>query len=920
MRKHPHNRLILATLTVLLAIAVPKASGQTLAHRYSFNEPVGALTFTDSAGGAAWEGELYGAAYLDGSQLQLDGFGSFGAMPAGIASGYGKITIEFWASFSDANPVWTRVFAFGSQDGAGNMATGLDYCHYAGGNWQNLGLRTTAANVWANNPGGLNGQTDVHVTIVVDPDNDLMYYYNGTAIASNPGVNGDNGQVPPLSGINDTLCLMGKSLYEVDATLLGSIDEFRLYDGAVGPARVAINDAAGPDQYVAEAGALESVQLTSPVNTLSVNQESQQLFTGNFANVTGVNLVLYGGASFQSSDSNVLTVTPGGLVRAVAPGTAEVQAAFGGLTAKSTLTVLSAPAVLAHRYSFATDASDSAGSAHGTLEGTVSIVDGKALLDGASGSSIELPGSKINIAGYSSVTFDAWVDFDDVPHWCRLFDFGEEGGSSEIYLAPRVNNGGQHWVSQNIAGGRTTAWQGAYANLSAHLTVVVDPTASTLALYRDGVLEYARYDASAPLSLVATTAATLGRSLVAVDPYMPGAIDEFRIYRGALLPQEIALAHQNGPAATSHDAGALLAIEVDPTEYPAFSGMVPPKIRADYANLKGFNLFPNNSAVVNGLTLTSSDPTVIEVLSNNMLRTHRPGTAILTANYLGQTDSATVASRNSAVLEHRYSFASGAGDSVGTAHGTLQGNAQVADGSLVLDGSPDTYVELPARLLKDYDAVTIEAWVDFHAAGVWGRLWYFGDDRENEFYLAPSVNGGTAHRYSTGFPVGGNTMDISPAWENQPLHLTCVYGNGSMELYVNGVNERSLNAVTGRLSQVGDWYSWIGRSPYPDPFMNCSVLEFRIYRGRLSPEEIVATESLGYEVLLGTSSPTLVAARNGADLVLTWPVANAGAWVQAATNLDGPWTTLSQSPTLAGNQWQVTLSTEGPARFFRLWR
>ena len=32
----------------------------------------------------------------------------------------------------------------------------LNYCHYAGGDWQNLGVHTAGANVWANNPGGLN--------------------------------------------------------------------------------------------------------------------------------------------------------------------------------------------------------------------------------------------------------------------------------------------------------------------------------------------------------------------------------------------------------------------------------------------------------------------------------------------------------------------------------------------------------------------------------------------------------------------------------------------------------------------------------------------------------------------------------------------------------------------------------------------
>jgi len=62
-----------------------------------------------------------------------------------------------------------------------------------------------------------------------------------------------------------------------------------------------------------------------------------------------------------------------------------------------------------------------------------------------------------------------------------------------------------------------------------------------------------------------------------------------------------------------------------------------------------------------------------------------------------------------AELTHRYSFTAGADDSVGTAHGTLEGNAAIVDGAVSLDGSAGTFVNLPGHLIDGYQAVSFEA-------------------------------------------------------------------------------------------------------------------------------------------------------------------------------------------------------------------
>jgi hypothetical protein len=550
------------------------------------------------------------------------------------------------------------------------------------------------------------------------------------------------------------------------------------------------------------------------------------------------------------------------------------------------------------------------------------VSGGKLVLDGSAGTYLDLPGDNINIATNKSITLEAWVTFNDSTFWARLFDFGADGGNNEIYAAPTgPGNGGEHrGVSENFPGGRTIDWKGAWTNFTAHITVVVDPPTSTLAVYRDGVLEFARYDANGALSGIATNLAVLGRSLVGADPYLPASIDEFRIYSGALTPAEIALTQTSGPDSTNRNAGQLNSIKVVTNPYPAFSGIVPPVILANYANLANFNLVPNSSAAPNTLVVTSSDTNVIQVLPNNMLRTLRPGSATLTASFQGKTDSATVTVQNIARLTHRYTFNTDANDSVGTANGNLLGNANVSGGSLVLDGSPGTYVELPPGLIDGYQAATIDAWVTFNAAQTWSRLWYFGDDRADEFYIAPSVNGGTAHWISTGLTFGANTLTVAPQFENETLHVTGIFGNGNLEIYTNGILEAADGAITARLDEVGNWFSWIGRSPYPpDPYLSANVDEFRVYRGRLAPDEIRAADVLGPNQL-PTTNVSVTVSRSAGNVTLSWPVAAAGFSVQSKPTLIGSWSTLTNAPTLVGNNWQMTVPTGNTAQFFRLWR
>ncbi len=238
-----------ATLTVLPTSDFPA----TLVHRYSFQDTAGSTTFADSVGGPAWDGTLQGSAALDGSSLQLDGsIGCFASLPSYIMSNYTQMTVEFWVDVAPSNPIWTYVFAFGDQAGGGKTS-GIDYAPYAGGAWQNSDLRGgDGSYVFANKNTTLLGTTGNHVTLIADPANNVLSFYNGPTFVSGLNLNKDGSAsaVPSLALINDVNNWLGASLYSWDPYFAGAIHEFRIYQGVLPVQAIALNDAVGPDQYI----------------------------------------------------------------------------------------------------------------------------------------------------------------------------------------------------------------------------------------------------------------------------------------------------------------------------------------------------------------------------------------------------------------------------------------------------------------------------------------------------------------------------------------------------------------------------------------------------------------------------------------------------------------------------------------------
>jgi alpha-L-arabinofuranosidase len=334
------------------------------------------------------------------------------------------------------------------------------------------------------------------------------------------------------------------------------------------------------------------------------------------------------------------------------------------------------------------------------------------------------------------------------------------------------------------------------------------------------------------------------------------------------------------------------------------------------------------------ITYASANTNIAVVDINGNITGVGSGTAGIIATYaslgLSATQSVQVAYIPTA-LAHRYSFSETSGtnvaDSVGGPawNGTLPRGGTLGGGQLALAAASSQYVQLPAGILSNYSAVTIEAWVTFpDQLPVYCFFFGFGN-----------TNGSSGMNYIFCAPQGGRIAITAIDYTGElsaygyfdfsfhtNFHVAAVFNPplGCLALYTNGVLAGINNSVTVPFSSVNDVCSYIGRSLYSgDPYPDFTLDEFRIYNGALTVNEIAATQVLGPDQLLSAASPAISASAAGGSLTLSWPVASAGYTVLTTTNLAaGNWITAVVTPQIVGSQWQVVLPITGNARFYRL--
>ena len=233
---------------------------------------------------------------------------------------------------------------------------------------------------------------------------------------------------------------------------------------------------------------------------------------------------------------------------------------FGrALSAGEVRDVAWAPPSLAHRYSFASNAWDSVGMAHGRLMGNATVTNGALTLTGTSGDYVNLPGGLVSGCGAVSVEF--WATFGASGSWARVFDFGTYSGASGqnyLYFCPNTGSSG-HRLEMATNTMVTFDIAGTLNNRSVQVVCVVDPATGFGAVYTNGVLEKAVTNSWPALGSISSAWSYLGRSLWSSDPWLNATIDEFRIYDGRLTAEEIAMNYAAGPDTLYQDVWLTMA-------------------------------------------------------------------------------------------------------------------------------------------------------------------------------------------------------------------------------------------------------------------------------------------------------------------------------------------------------------------------
>jgi hypothetical protein len=213
-----------------------------------------------------------------------------------------------------------------------------------------------------------------------------------------------------------------------------------------------------------------------------------------------------------------------------------------------------------------------------------------------------------------------------------------------------------------------------------------------------------------------------------------------------------------------------------------------------------------------------------------------------------------------AALKHQYTFNGGVTDSVGTAHGTLFGNATTSAGQLVLPGGAGDYLGLNAAQIgiASYTDLTIESWFTADAHMTWARLFDFGN-REvaaaNQGYISyvPQQGGGTGGGLGIFATPGAARTEAAhslPA-AGTKHHLAFVIddnangGSDQLHVYMDGALAVSVNHSRS-LSNVLETFAYLGRSLVAaDPYFDGSIDEFRIHDNAFSLAAVQASFAQG---------------------------------------------------------------------------
>jgi hypothetical protein len=242
----------IAAVAMGLAVAGQVAQAQTLIHQWNFNETTG-TTAEDMVGTA--DATLLGAATFNGTGgVTLNGTAGTYINLGGNLLTTTSVTLEGWFSYSVGN---NNVHLFSFDDGTG---TGTQNGGAWNGNYMRYNINNGAATVEIPNRGNPyntgnagDGKVTGSPTISQNSLHHAVFVYDSAGGVESLYLDGVlqasvTGTVAPASNIFDARGSLGASPWDAwgDPYLVGTIDQFSIYDGALSGTQVGDLFAAGP--------------------------------------------------------------------------------------------------------------------------------------------------------------------------------------------------------------------------------------------------------------------------------------------------------------------------------------------------------------------------------------------------------------------------------------------------------------------------------------------------------------------------------------------------------------------------------------------------------------------------------------------------------------------------------------------------
>jgi hypothetical protein len=199
---------------------------------------------------------------------------------------------------------------------------------------------------------------------------------------------------------------------------------------------------------------------------------------------------------------------------------------------------------------------------------------------------VDLPNGILTAIG-DNATIEMWITYAGGPNWARVFDFGTSTGGEDVsdggdsvdylFLTSKTAQGFARFEANFPDGGVTTTLNHPGAmpvNEQEHIVITYSYTGNLARMYTNGApVTTGTSGVSKPVSALNNRDVNvwLGRSQFP-DPFWAGKYNEFRIYQGAMTPEQVAASFQAGPDSLPSAAPTLSVVRDGANVKVTFTG------------------------------------------------------------------------------------------------------------------------------------------------------------------------------------------------------------------------------------------------------------------------------------------------------------------------------------------------------------